>query len=148
MRSLLWLVWLAALTATACGGGSGGGIDVSDVRVAEPTGPNAALYFTATSDVEDRLIGAETAVASAAQIHETVVGDDGTMGMRPVDSLDVTPGERLVLEPGGLHVMLIDAERVEVGDDVEVTLIWESTGRQTVMAEVVSPGETMGHTDG
>lgn len=147
MRSRVLLVALLALAFAGCGGDTDGGLNVSDVRVAEPTGPNAALYFTVTADTEDTLIGAETGVASVVHIHETVVGDDGTMGMQPVDSLDVLPGETLVLEPGGLHLMLIDAERLGVGDEVEITLIWASAGEQTVSAEVVEPGGAMSDMD-
>ena len=120
-------------------------MDVTDVRMGQPTGPNAAVYFTATSDTTDTLLGAETEVAASVEMHETTMSDDGTMGMQPVAGLDLSPGQPLVLEPGGLHLMLIDVERFEVGDSVEVTLIWESSGEITVTAEVVAPEDAMGH---
>lgn len=138
-------LFLTALALSACGGSDG--IEVSEVRIGEPTGPNAALYLTATSDEDDILIGAETDVASEVQMHETVMGDDGTMGMKPVQSLMVSEGEQLILEPGGLHLMLIDVDRLDVGSEVEVSLIWENAGEQVVTAEVVEPDETMGAMD-
>lgn len=144
MRQVRLLVVLMAVMVTACGGPTGE-IDVSDARIGQPTGPNAALYLTATSDVDDRLISAETDIASSVQIHETVLDDHGMTGMQPVDSLEVMTGETLVLEPGGPHLMLMDAERLEVGDEVEVTLIWESAGEQAVVAEVVAPEDAVGH---
>lgn len=144
-RSLLLAALLIAVAA--CGGGESRGVDVTNVRVSQPTGPNAALYFTASSDVPDLLIGAETDAANEAQIHETTTGDDGTMGMRHVESLRVDEGEDLVLEPGGFHLMLIDVARLEVGDEIEVTLIWESEGEMTVTATVVEPEDAMGHDD-
>ncbi len=138
---------LAVLLLAGCGGG-GDGIEVSDVRIGQPTGPNAALYFTVENHTDDTdvLESVETSVASAAEIHETVMDDDGTMRMEsPATPLEIGPGATLVLETGGFHVMLIDVERLEVGETVEVTLLWQIAGEMTVDAEVVDPGDTMDH---
>lgn len=138
---------LAVLVLAACGGG-GDGIEVSDVRIGQPTGPNAALYFTVENhtDGADVLESIETTVASSAEIHETIMDDDGTMRMQPLDRpLEIGPGASLVLEPGGIHVMLMDVEPLEVGQSVEVTLVWQVAGEVTVDAEVVEPGDTMDH---
>lgn len=144
MRSVAVVVLIGVMALAACGGG-GGELEVTDVRIGQPTGPNAGLYMTATGgDEDDRLIGAATEVASSVEIHETVMGEDGTMGMQPVEGLALPAGEQLVLEPGGYHMMLIDADRLEIGEMVEVTLRWEQAGEMTVEAEVVAPGETMG----
>lgn len=130
----------------ACGGADGGVPEIADARVGAPAGPNAALYFTAIGgDESDRLLGASTTVASEIQIHETTVGEEGTMGMRPLEGLDLPPGATLTLEPGGLHLMLIDVERLRVGDEIDVTLVWENGGERTISADVVDPGETMNH---
>ncbi len=138
---------LAVLVLAACGGG-GDGIEVGDVRIGQPTGPNAALYFTVENhtDGADVLESIETTVASSAEIHETIMDDDGTMRMQPLDRpLEIGPGASLVLEPGGIHVMLMDVEPLEVGQSVEVTLVWQVAGEVTVDAEVVEPGDTMDH---
>lgn len=136
--------WLAGviLLATACSGD--GTIEIADARLGEPVGPNAALYFTASGgDESDRLLGARAAVAAEVQIHETTTGEDGTMSMRPVDGLDIPTDGELVLEPGGYHLMLVDVERVEAGDEIDVTLIWENSGEMTITADVVAPGDTI-----
>lgn len=138
------LVAVVSMATVACGGGDGSP-EVSDARVGQPTGPNAALYFTVSGDEADRLIGAETTAAVAVEVHETTTEDDGTMGMRAVESLDLPAGGSLVLEPGGFHLMLIDAERMEVGDVIAVTLTWENAGEMLIEAEVVDPADTMGH---
>jgi copper(I)-binding protein len=36
-------------------------------------------------------------------------------------------------------------DRLQVGDRVQVTLVWEQAGEMVVEAEVVAPGATMGH---
>jgi len=144
MRRVVATMAVVAVSLAACGGGSDG-IVVTDARMGQPTGPNAAVYFTASNSGEqaDRLIGASTDVATSVEIHESTMADDGTMGMQPVDGLDITPGGELTLEPGGYHLMLVDAERLDVGDMVEVTLNWEKAGEMTVDVEVVDPSETM-----
>jgi hypothetical protein len=85
-----------------------------------------------------------TDVAASVEIHESSMGDDGAMSMQPVDRLDLPADDDLVLEPGGYHLMLLDVDRLEVGDTVEVTLSWEQAGDMTIEAEVVAPGDTMG----
>lgn len=130
-------------TVTACSSDSET-IEIVNARLGEPAGPNAALYFTASGgDEPDRLLGARAAAAAEVQIHETATGEDGSTTMRPVDGLDLPADGELVLEPGGYHLMLVDVERVEAGDEIEVTLIWENSGEWTIPVDVVPPAETM-----
>lgn len=126
----------------ACG--SAGGPEIVDARIGAPTGPNAALYFTAIGgDEDDRLLGARSTVASEVQIHETSTDEDGTLGMSPVAGLELPAGGTLVLEPGSLHMMLIEVERLSPGDEVDVTLVWENGGEWTIPAEVVDPADVL-----
>jgi hypothetical protein len=102
------------------------------------------LYLTAVGSGEaDRLVAAVTGSAREVQMHETISGDDGTMGMRPARSLELPSDGALVLEPGGFHLMLMGVDRLDVGDTIEVTLTWEKAGEMTVSADVVDPAETM-----
>jgi copper(I)-binding protein len=138
---LLLSVIAAVLLGAGCGGGPGG-LQISEARVGAPTGPNAALYFTASGG-PDALLSASTDVAADVQIHETLIGEDGTMSMRHIPRLDVPVGEELVLEPGGFHLMLVGVDELEVGATIEVTLAWENAGEMTVKAEVVEPSDTI-----
>jgi copper(I)-binding protein len=144
VRRVEALLLLGALLVVACGGGDGG-LEVTEARMGQPTGPNAAVYFTVSNggDQPDRLIAASTGVAASVQVHETAMAEDGTMSMHEVDGLDLPAGGTLALEPGGYHLMLIDAERADVGDTVQVTLDWENAGEMTIDVEVVAPGDTM-----
>jgi len=147
MRARVVLGVMAVLGAVvvACDDRVGGPPEVSDARVGAPTGPNAALYLNAEGAEADRLVEARSSVASEIQIHESTTGDDGTTRMRAVDGLDLRADETLVLEPGGYHLMLIDVERLQVGDEIDVTLVWENAGVWTISAQVVEPGDTMSH---
>jgi hypothetical protein len=138
---MLFLSVIAALSLTGCGGGAEG-VQISEARVGAPTGPNAALYFTARGG-PDALLSASTDVAGDAQIHETVTGEEGIMSMRQVPRLEVPAGGELVLEPGGFHVMLVGIDELQVGATIEITLVWENAGEMTIEAEVVEPSDTM-----
>ena len=139
------LLVAVSLSVVACGG-SATGIQVNDPRIGEPTGPHAAMYFTVdnVTDSAEALMGASTDVAGSIEIHETIMGTDGNTVMQPVDApLEIEAGGTLVLEPGGVHLMLVDVERLEVGDTVNVTLQWQMAGAMQVEAEVVEPQHVM-----
>ena len=135
---------LALLLAACAVETADAGITVTQARIGAPTGPNAALYMVIQAgDGNDRLLSAETEVADAVELHETTTSADGATGMRALDGLDLSSGSDLVLEPGGHHLMLIDVEPLKVGQTVDVTLVWETAGSMTVVAEVVDPADTM-----
>lgn len=139
-----FLLAMALALVAGCGGETAG-LQISEARVGAPTGPNAAMYFTASgADEADSLRTATTDVADEIQIHETVVSEEGTMSMRSVPRLELPADGQLVLEPGGYHLMLVGVDELEVGDTISVTLTWEVAGEMTVEAEVVDPSDTIG----
>lgn len=130
-----------ALTVAACG--SSGTPEVSEARLAQPTGPNAALYMVVSTGVDDAVVAASTPVAARVELHEATMDEDGTMTMRPAHSFPVAAGEPLTLEPGGRHLMLVDVDRLELDDSVEVTVTFAEAGDVTVTVPVVAPGDVM-----
>lgn len=145
IQRLTWIPVVVGMIVIVVACGSGSSPTVSDARIGQPTGPNAALYFTASGyGVADRLISASTDVAPTVELHETTMGEGGTMSMAHVQSLDLPADGQLVLEPGGYHMMLLGVDPVELGSTVEITLTWEKAGSQRIEAIVVSPAETLG----
>jgi len=147
IRRLMLLAAAMAVSGLVVGACSAGGTspEMSNARIAQPTGPNTAMYFTADGyGTDDRLIGATVDIATEVQVHETVMNDDGTMGMNHVGAVDLPAEGQIVLEPGGLHLMFLDVERLEVGDVVEVSLQWREAGDVKMDVEVVAPGDTGG----
>jgi hypothetical protein len=107
---------------------------------------NGAAYMTLmnTGTVADKLISISTPAAKKAEIH-THVMDGGMMKMRPVGSLEIPPGDTSVLQPGGLHIMLmgLTAPLVE-GKAFPLTLDFERAGRIELEVMIMEPGES-GH---
>jgi periplasmic copper chaperone A len=87
----------------------------------------------------DRLLGAavDAEVAGAVEIHETTIGDDQVMRMRPVEGIDVPAGGRVELKPGSYHIMLLDVQRdLTPEESLTLTLTFESGAQVAVSASV------------
>lgn len=78
---------------------------------------------------EDRLVSATTPIARDVQIH-TMNMDGGVMRMRPVEGgLAIPAGGRVVLQPGGLHLMFMELSAPLVaGSSFPVTLRFANAG--------------------
>jgi periplasmic copper chaperone A len=128
------------LVLAACGAAARPpAVGVTDARIPQPAGPNGAAYMTLVNegDADDRLVAVEADVADSVEIHESTL-DDGVMSMRHVDGIDLPAGGRVRLEPGGLHLMLLDVDPdLAVGDTATLTLTFDRVGQQTVRARVV-----------
>ena len=118
-----------------------GGITVSDafVPLAPKTAMAHAAYMSVTNDgVETQTLISVTAPAYAmAHLHETIE-KDGVARMSALPRLELTPGETVTLQPGGMHVMLMKPKMtVGLGDTVELELVFDSGDTVSVSAEVV-----------
>ncbi|MEY2959592.1 MAG: hypothetical protein RLZZ01_2160 [Actinomycetota bacterium] len=110
-------------------------------------------------------VSVPASVAATAEVHEVVMADmsddmemsddmdmsdemdtsdemdmsgDMQMTMQELtDGLPLPAGDTVTLEPGGYHIMLLDiTEPLEVGDEVEVTLDFETADDLTLTVEV------------
>jgi len=98
-----------------------------------------AAYMTISSDMDDELLGVKVdmSVAMMAQIHETVMADDGSMKMQEVEKVDITAGTPTELKPGGYHVMLMQLKApLKTGSTISVTLTFEKAGDVVVEVPV------------
>ena len=129
------------------GATAGGGIVVEDAwaraatRPSEGSGGTSAVYLLLRNqgDEQDQLIGATSDAAAATEVHRTLI-EDGVMRMRPAGPVEVPAGRTMTLQPGGLHVMLIELQR-ELGgrERLSVTLQFERAGELPVDAEIRAP---------
>jgi copper(I)-binding protein len=162
LGSLLAIVWLATSGLAGCGGddssteatdaptatsteSSGSRIVVSDVwsrttpEGSEDTGI-AYMVIANEGTTLDRLIAAKTPRAAAVELHQHVEDANGMMRMKMVDggSIDIPVGESVLLEPGGLHVMLIELDSpLEADTSFPLTLKFESGLELTTEVQVM-----------
>ncbi len=124
-----------------------GRLSISDPRIPQAPTDVAALYLTVTNRgaENDRLIGLSADLAASAVLHETVVAD-GRSSMRPLaGGAEIVAGGELVLEPGGIHGMLVGISRpLAVGEELRVTLEFEQCGVITLAVPVVDPQDAYG----
>lgn len=93
----------------------------------------------------DRLVKVAAAAAETVELHETRI-EGGTAMMRPVSAIEIKPGARTELKPGGLHVMLIGLKQpLKEGGWLKLTLTFEKAGTIEIDALIDKPGATGGH---
>lgn len=123
---------------------------VSDAWVAATVGgqrgTGAFMKLQAKDSV--RLTGAASSVAGVVEIHEMKM-DGNVMKMRAVAEVPLAAGSEVRLQPGGMHVMLMDLRRpLAAGEKITLELRIETAdGRRMtvpVTAEVRSRATTSG----
>jgi copper(I)-binding protein len=138
-RAVLGLL-LVGLGCIRAGAGAEPSIHVLDAwaRATPPGVENGAVYCKILSHgAADRLVGARTSAARAAEIH-TSVEENGIVEMRRTDALPIGAGASVELAPGGTHVMLVGLRApLAAGAKIELTLVFANAGEVTVEVPVV-----------
>jgi len=142
--AVLVAVLAMGLAAGACSGGDDevggadtvGGLAVSDGWVrAAPAAGNSAAYMIIRNDgpAPDRLLAALTPAAARVEIHRTEMEGGVARMVHQAEGLEVPAGSTVALEPGGLHVMLMDlVADLEDGQTLLLTLQFEQAGVMTL----------------
>ena len=90
---------------------------------------------------EDRLLAASTTIAERTELHTHQMDDKGVARMRKVSHIDLPSNERVMLKPGGYHVMLMGLTApLKEGESFSLTLRFENTGDLTFDVPVAGPG--------
>lgn len=110
----------------------------SYVRAVPPGQMNSAAFMQIEngSGQARQLVAAGSAVAETVELH-THTNADGVMQMRQVPHIAIPPRETVVLEPGGLHVMLIGLKQnLVAGERIEVELVYGDGSRETIVMPI------------
>ncbi len=103
-------------------------------------GTGAFMSLTAKSDL--RLVGASSAVAGIAEVHEMKMNGD-VMQMRAVAGVDLPAGKTVALRAGGFHVMLLDLKTaLPKNATVPLTLLFKDAKGVESKMEVTVPVAT------
>ena len=124
-------------------------ISFSDMTISAASPTMAAGYFTATSAVDDKIIGVASDCCDAVELHKNEMKDN-IMRMRKIEALPLKAGvPTLAQQTHGagesVHVMLIGPKKLlKKGDEVKVTFSFEHAPKQTVLF-TVSPNQPDAH---
>ena len=143
MRVALALV-VAAAVLGACSTAvapSTGSMRVEDAWARQSMGVDraGAAYLVIVNDTgtADSLVGATSPAAETVELHETAADASGQMAMHPIDKIDLPAGGRVTLQPGGMHIMLIDLTGdLVAGQQIDVTLDFATAPDVVVKATV------------
>ena len=142
MRNAVLLMVLALAGAAVSADPASVRVDAAWSRALPPVSENGAAYVTVTNlgAEADALVGVDTPMAERAELHEHVM-QDGLMKMRKVESVALPPGDRVAMEPGGLHVMLMKlAHPLAEGERFALTLHFSNAPDVTVNVAVMAVG--------
>ena len=133
---LLITVW----SVFGCSEMSVSSVQVKNAWVREPPGGHpitgAYMEIINRSSVVYEIIGVSSEKVGRVEIH-SMEYDDEIMRMRKVDSLMLRPEEEINLQPGGLHLMLMDiADVIKAGDSLLLTLHFSDGTKQLVESSV------------
>jgi hypothetical protein len=116
------------------------GVMVHDayVRATPPGQPNAAAYLVLRNNAmhDIRLVSVKSNVAEVAEPHSHAM-DAGMMKMRRVGHIDVPAGGETVLQPGGLHIMLMGlVKQLKPGEYVSLEFHFDNGQKQSMRVPV------------
>lgn len=96
----------------------------------------AFMVIRNTSPVDIKLVKAENPASAVTELH-THINEGGVMKMRPVPAVEIKSKGAAVLQPGGLHVMMINLKApLKEGDVVPITLGFDDGSSKKVDAVV------------
>jgi len=148
LRSILFVAALASASLATAHEFEAGNLHI-DHPYARPTIANmrsGAAYFTLENKGKsaDKLVGISSPVAQSVEMH-TMSMENGVMKMREVPSIELKPGEKVMMQPGdGYHLMLMGlTQPLKAGDKFPMTLNFEKAGKKEVSVWVENkPGES------
>jgi periplasmic copper chaperone A len=138
---VLWLVLCSMAQSPAQAADYRAGDMVVARPWSRPTPPVATVgvaYFSMTNagSKADSLVAISSPIARKVEIHESRTVQ-GIVQMRAVSSVECPPGVTVKIEPGGLHVMLLDLTRpLAAGTEFPLSLRFRDAGVLTVQVRV------------
>lgn len=140
MRRVFVLVFLLSIMLASCGSKE---LTISDSWARTgTTGGNSAIYLVIDNPTnqDDVLLSASSGVAAAVELHMSKMTEEGTMMMQQQENIPVPMGTKVMLQPGGLHVMLINlSQDLAEGSSFQVTLNFQNAGEITIEVPIKTP---------
>lgn len=100
---------------------------------------NSAIYLEIVnnSDTDYNLVNVSSEVANKTELHKSFVDEKGVSKMVKLDKLVIPIKTSAVLQPGGMHIMLLDLKTLlKVGDKFDLSLYFDNNIQKVVQIEV------------
>ncbi len=113
-------------------------LDNAWARPGSQQGKSAAyLRISNGTASTDTLLSFSSDAAESVELHESIKHDDGTTSMQPAGQQVIPSTEKLQLQPGGMHLMLINLKKdITVGDSLRISLDFARVGTLTATVPV------------
>ena len=136
----------AALTLALTFGANAHEFKLGDIKIGHPYAratvagqPGGAFLKLDNAGPDDRLLSAQTELASRTELHSMAMEGD-VMRMRQVDGVPLPAGKTVELKPGGFHLMFVGLKSpLKDGDKFPMTLKFEKAGEVEVTVNVEAP---------
>lgn len=113
------------------------------VAAAPPVAKNQAAYicFVNDGDKDVKITGVSAKAFGKAALHQSMLHGDMVM-MHSMETLVVPAHKMVTLEPGAMHIMLMNPEKIAVvGEKVTLTVEYDDNTKQVFELEVKVPAE-------
>ena len=139
-RSIVMLA-VTVFFLAGCAPPSGVSIEGAWGRSVPASTANSAFYMTIrnSGSQADQLTSVKSSACGMAELHESFMGADGVMGMRPVTGgkIQVPAGGSVELKAGGLHIMCMEKKgSFDPGVKVQATLTFAQAGDKSIEIEI------------
>ncbi len=131
MKFALTVLTLAMISGSPAfaAGSAADNVSVTDPYVRlMPPGQNvtaAFMVFKNADDKDHKVVKADNPISQVTELH-THVNEDGMMKMRQLKDIEIKAGGAATLQPGSLHLMLINLKQTpKEGDNVPITVTFE-----------------------
>jgi copper(I)-binding protein len=136
---LISAMFIASILILACSKQDSIEIKNQWVRASNDGQDVGAAYMSIVSNEDTSLIGIDSDVADAIEIHSMRM-ENGVMRMRMLDTLNLTAGKPTELSPGGFHLMLFDLKKpLTAGNEAHFKLHFKNKTGQEKTISVTSP---------
>lgn len=139
ITKLISLILLSLFAASVMAKDAGVLTQGEHARVTPPGARNGAVFVTLTNlgDTEISAVDASGEIAKRVELHEHK-HENGMMKMRQVEAIVLPPGQPVLLQKGGLHVMLIGLKKPLVaGETFTIELLLSNGKRQELTVPVI-----------
>jgi copper(I)-binding protein len=113
-------------------------VDGAYVRAVPPGQMNSAAFMHLTNHDNQNLslITATSDAAKNVELH-THTQDNGVMRMRQISEIKLPSEQKVTLQPGGMHIMLIGLTRnLSAGENVSLSLTFSDGSQQSLQIPI------------